>query len=107
MIFRCHHDKKNARVLDDDEILKLVEFGELLEDLYGIPQDIEWAIKNKEIFILQSRPITTIKKKEPKGKVATTAILEGLGASPGIAYGEAKLVWMQVNWVKSKTVIFL
>lgn len=85
-------DKKNARVLDDDEILKLVDFGDVLEDLYGIPQDIEWAIKNREIFILQSRPITTIKKKETKEKVATTAILEGLGASPGIAYGEAKLV---------------
>ncbi len=86
-------DKKNAKVLDDDEILKLVEFGEVLEELYGIPQDIEWAIKNKEIFILQSRPITTIKKKkESKEKVATSAILEGLGASPGIAYGEAKLV---------------
>jgi pyruvate,water dikinase len=86
-------DKKNAKVLDDDEILKLVDFGDVLEDLYGIPQDIEWAIKNKEIFILQSRPITTIKKKkEINEKVATTAILEGLGASPGIAYGEAKLV---------------
>jgi pyruvate,water dikinase len=86
-------DKKNAKVLDDDEILKLVDFGDVLEELYGIPQDIEWAIKNKEIFILQSRPITTIKKKkEPKEKVATSAILEGLGASPGIAYGEAKLV---------------
>ncbi len=86
-------DKKNAKVLDDDEILKLVEFGDLLEELYGIPQDIEWAIKNKEIFILQSRPITTIKKKkEPKEKAATSAILEGLGASPGIAYGEAKLI---------------
>ncbi len=86
-------DKKNAKVLDDDEILKLVDFGDVLEDLYGIPQDIEWAIKNKEIFILQSRPITTIKKKkDPNEKVATTAILEGLGASPGIAYGEAKLV---------------
>jgi pyruvate,water dikinase len=86
-------DKKNAKVLDDDEILKLVDFGDVLEDLYGIPQDIEWAIKNKEIFILQSRPITTIKKKkEINEKIATTAILEGLGASPGIAYGEAKLV---------------
>jgi pyruvate,water dikinase len=86
-------DKKNAKVLDDDEILKLVEFGDVLEELYGIPQDIEWAIKNKEIFILQSRPITTIKKKkETKEKVATSAILEGLGASPGIAYGEAKLI---------------
>ncbi|MCX9084868.1 MAG: phosphoenolpyruvate synthase [Candidatus Methanoperedens sp.] len=86
-------DKKNAKVLDDDELLKLVEFGNILEDLYGIPQDIEWAIKNREIFILQSRPITTIKKKkDPNDKVATTAILEGLGASPGMAYGEAKLV---------------
>lgn len=86
-------DKKNAKVLDDDEILKLVDFGDVLEDLYGVPQDIEWAIKNKEIFILQSRPITTIKKKkDPNEKIATTAILEGLGASPGIAYGEAKLV---------------
>ncbi|MGB8217522.1 MAG: phosphoenolpyruvate synthase [Candidatus Methanoperedens sp.] len=86
-------DKKNAKVLDDDEILKLVDFGDVLEELYGIPQDIEWAIKNKEIFILQSRPITTIKKKkETKEKVATSAILEGLGASPGTAYGEAKLI---------------
>ncbi|MDP2766860.1 MAG: phosphoenolpyruvate synthase, partial [Candidatus Methanoperedens sp.] len=86
-------DKKNAKVLDDDEILKLVELGEVVEELYGIPQDVEWAIKNKEIFMLQSRPITTIKKKkETKEKAATSAILEGLGASPGIAYGEAKLV---------------
>ncbi len=86
-------DKKNAIVLDDDEILKLVGFGEVLEELYGIPQDVEWAIKNKEIFILQSRPITTIKKKKDvKEKISTSAILEGLGASPGTAYGEAKLV---------------
>ncbi|MCZ7358268.1 MAG: phosphoenolpyruvate synthase [Candidatus Methanoperedens sp.] len=86
-------EKKNAKVLDDDEILKLVELGDVVEDLYGIPQDVEWAIKNKEIYMLQSRPITTIKKKkEAKEKLATQAILEGLGASPGIAYGEAKLV---------------
>jgi pyruvate,water dikinase len=86
-------DKKNAKVLEDDEILKLVELGEIVEDLYGIPQDVEWAIKDHKIFMLQSRPITTInKKKETKEKVATLAILEGLGASPGMAYGEAKLV---------------
>ncbi len=86
-------DKKNATVLEDGEILKLVELGEVVEELYGIPQDVEWAIKNHEVFMLQSRPITTIKKKkETKEKVATTALLEGLGASPGIAFGQAKLV---------------
>jgi pyruvate,water dikinase len=86
-------DKKNAKVLEDDELLKLVELGQIVEDLYGFPQDVEWAIKDHDIFMLQSRPITTIKKKtETKEKMATSAILEGLGASPGIAYGEAKLV---------------
>ncbi len=84
---------KNAKVLEDEEIFKLVELGELVEELYGTPQDVEWAVKDKEIFMLQSRPITTIKKKkETKEKVATSALLEGLGASPGIAYGEAKIV---------------
>ena len=86
-------DKKTSKVLDDDEILKLAKFGDVVEELYGIPQDVEWAIINKEIFMLQSRPITTIKKKkETNEKVATSAILEGLGASPGIAFGEAKLI---------------
>ncbi len=86
-------DKRDDRVLDDDEILKLVELGEIVEELYGIPQDVEWAIKDKEIFMLQSRPITTIKKKkETKEREAVSALLEGLGASPGIAYGQAKLI---------------
>lgn len=86
-------DKKASKVLDDEEVLKLAKLGEMVEELYGVPQDVEWAIVDKEIFMLQSRPITTIKKKkETKEKMATSAILEGLGASPGIAFGEAKLV---------------
>lgn len=86
-------DKKTSIVLDDEELLNLAKLGDVVEELYGIPQDVEWAIVNKKIFMLQSRPITTIKKKqEINEKVATSAILEGLGASPGIAFGEAKLV---------------
>ncbi len=87
-------EKRNAKVLEDDEILKLVELGEIVEELYGVPQDVEWAIKDKKVFILQSRPITTIKKNETKEAMAisASAILQGLGASPGVAYGEAKLV---------------
>ena len=30
-----------------------------IENVYGTPQDIEFAVKDDEIFILQSRPITT------------------------------------------------
>jgi pyruvate,water dikinase len=89
-------DLKNATVLEDSEILKLVDFAQILEELYGTPQDIEWAIKNGGVFILQSRPITTIKKKsktrENNHTLKSPAILQGLGASPGQVSGEAKIV---------------
>ena len=32
-----------------------------LEDAFNYPQDVEWAIKNDVICVLQTRPITTLK----------------------------------------------
>lgn len=29
---------------------------------YGVPMDIEWAVSKKKVFILQARPITTLKR---------------------------------------------
>ena len=52
------------RVLSDQEIEKLVSIGELIEEHYGKPQDVEWAIEKDKIFIVQSRPVTTIREKK-------------------------------------------
>lgn len=85
---------KEKLVLSDEEIMKLAAQAEVLEKHYGIPQDIEWAFENGKMFILQSRPITTIgnaakaAESEEGGKI----ILTGLGASPGIATGKVKIV---------------
>lgn len=87
-------DMRELLVLSDEEILKLSDQAEVLEKHYGIPQDIEWAFENGEMFILQSRPITTIgngakaAESEEVGKI----ILTGLGASPGVATGKVKIV---------------
>ncbi len=48
------------RVLTDGELSKLGELGRQLEDRHGAAQDIEWAIVGEEIFLLQSRPVTTM-----------------------------------------------
>jgi len=86
-------DKKNAQVLTEDQILRLAKLGNIVEEHYGKPQDIEWAIQKGEIYLLQSRPITTIQKRDTKGgKVLGDIILEGLGASPGVASGKVKIV---------------
>ena len=55
-------DRRTERVLSDAEIGDLVELGERVEDHYGAPQDVEWAIYDGEIYMLQSRPITTIQE---------------------------------------------
>jgi pyruvate,water dikinase len=49
----------SAQVLDEDEIARLVEVGLRLEDEFGSPQDVEWAIEGDDLYVLQSRPITT------------------------------------------------
>jgi pyruvate,water dikinase len=50
----------DERVLTDEELLKLGELGRKLEEKHGVAQDIEWAIVGDEIFLLQSRPVTTM-----------------------------------------------
>jgi len=98
-------DKGKERVLSDAEIERLVDLGEIIEEHYGKPQDVEWAIEGGEIYIVQSRPITTIREvreeKEEPGEVGKI-LLKGLGASPGIAVGEVKIVGSEKDIAKVK-----
>jgi pyruvate,water dikinase len=50
----------DKRVLEQDEIWQLVELGSGLVKHFGAPQDIEWAIEDGKVYLLQSRPITTL-----------------------------------------------
>jgi len=91
-------DRQDARVLSDKEIEKLAMYGKIAENHYGIPQDVEWGIVGETIYILQSRPITTIgNKKEAKGmteghKPSAKILLQGQGAAPGIASGNVVII---------------
>ncbi|QLH75657.1 MAG: phosphoenolpyruvate protein kinase [Methanomassiliicoccales archaeon] len=46
--------------INDGQIEMLAELGLRLEAHFGSPQDIEWAFDGERLFILQSRPITTL-----------------------------------------------
>jgi pyruvate,water dikinase len=52
-------DVATRQVLDEEEIARLVEIGLRLEAEFGSPQDVEWAIEGDDLYVLQSRPITT------------------------------------------------
>jgi rifampicin phosphotransferase len=49
----------NAEVLLEAELRMLWELGCKVEQHYGFPQDIEWAFEGGQLYLLQSRPITT------------------------------------------------
>ena len=52
--------QRERPVLTDERILALADLGSRVEAHYGVPQDIEWAIADGQIHLLQARPITSL-----------------------------------------------
>ena len=86
-----NEDKGGQQVLTESQVKQLANIALKIETHYGMPQDIEFAIESGEIFIVQSRPITTKVKKEEK-EIKGKSILSGLAASPGIASGKVRII---------------
>jgi len=53
-------DTASQQAVPDAVILQLARLGQRVADLFGTPQDIEWATPNEQLYVLQSRPITTL-----------------------------------------------
>lgn len=84
-------DKTNAQVLSDYEIVALAAYCKKIEQYYNFPEDIEWATERGKIYIIQARAVTTLEEKKTEA-VKGTPILEGYGASPGVASGTVKII---------------
>jgi pyruvate,water dikinase len=94
--------------LSDSEIIKLAWLGKQIEDHYRFPQDIEWAKENSEIYILQTRPVTTIKEgAEAELEIPIPPLLTGAPASPGLASGPVRIVpeASQIDKVKAGDIL--
>jgi pyruvate,water dikinase len=86
---------RKERVLSDEELIELTEMGKRVQAHYGEPMDTEWAFERNNLFLLQARPITTLGDAPEEGDdsgVEGDVLVRGLGASPGIASGEVKIV---------------
>ena len=99
-----------APVLTSGEVQQLLELAFRVEDHYGAPQDMEWAIADKKLYLVQTRPVTAQPRApvvppgpaaEPEGGprtlatlagAATKELLRGMGASPGVAVGRVRVL---------------
>jgi pyruvate, water dikinase len=74
-----------------DETSRLVALGRRCADLFGRPQDVEWAVRDDRIWLLQARPVTVLGT--PTAIDGTgPALVTGVPSSPGRARGPARLV---------------
>ncbi len=101
------------QVLTDEQIIEVAKMGAKIEEHYGWPQDIEWAYDKDDgkLYIVQSRPITTLKEEtkaeEVEGTEEAEVILKGLGASPGIGAGRVVVIFdaSEIDKVKEGDVL--
>jgi len=87
--------EQSQQKLADADISKLAWIGKQIEYHYAFPQDIEWAKEDNKIYILQTRPVTTIKETTAEAEaeeIKAPVLLSGVAASPGIASGPVKII---------------
>ncbi len=94
-------EKQQEQKLRDDLIIALAKLGIKIENHYGKPQDIEWGMVDDQLYIVQSRPITTLREDlagaeevhvESTTLASAEVLVKGLGASPGLAWGTVKVL---------------
>ncbi|MDA1584955.1 phosphoenolpyruvate synthase [Bacillus cereus group sp. TH230-1LC] len=52
--------QQKVQTLSEQQILQLERIGRQIEAYFGCPQDIEWCLARNTVYIVQSRPITTL-----------------------------------------------
>lgn len=84
-------DRQTTLCLTDAELASLADLGRRVEEFYGDPRDVEWAIAGGAVWLLQARPITTGGAADrDRLKAETVARLRALGPT----------VWSRTNLIE-------
>jgi len=84
--------KAEAQVLSDDEVREIARIAVRSEQHAGCPQDTEWAIADGKTYIVQTRPITTLKRAGSPAAEKHAVLIQGLPAVPGAVTGVVRVL---------------
>ncbi|UZN03857.1 PEP/pyruvate-binding domain-containing protein [Cellulomonas sp. S1-8] len=81
------------RTLDDAAVARLARLGRRVAAVLGGPQDVEWAMVDDELHVLQARPVTAdLPASARPAQGPSPATLVGTPGSRGTATGAARIV---------------
>jgi pyruvate,water dikinase len=88
--------EQSAPVLTDEQVVAIAQLGVKAERHYGTPQDLEWAIAQGQIYLVQTRPVTTLRtqpaKAMPSSEGAGEELVRGRSAGPGWVSGRVRVL---------------
>jgi pyruvate, water dikinase len=84
-------------VLDEAQVEEIARLCLRVQEHYGRPQDLEWASDGTTIWLVQTRPITTLGEAGAETQPSPAAdggepLVHGLAASPGRASGRVRVL---------------
>jgi rifampicin phosphotransferase len=74
----------DRQALPDEQIINLAQLGQQAAVSFGSPQDMEWAWADDNLFVVQSRPVTSLYPLPPKPDDHTLEILLSFGVWQGM-----------------------
>ena len=94
------HKIQKLQKITDEQVKEVAELGKKLEKHYYFPQDIEWAYEQGTLYVVQTRPITTLGNEEETDKTKQMEkalkrlkeIARGNPASPGVGSGTVSII---------------
>ncbi len=72
------------QALPDEQILELAQLGRQAAQNFGCPQDLEWAWADGKLYVVQSRPITSLYPLPPASPDNTPEVLLSFGVWQGM-----------------------
>lgn len=78
---RLDGDRSLAASLDDAEIIAVARLARRAEKHFGRPQDVEWAVADGVVHLLQSRPETVWANKKRQVTIGVGSAVDGVLAS--------------------------
>ncbi len=93
---RIEESRAKSPSLTDEEIKELARLGIKIENHYGKPMDMEFAVEDR-VYIVQARPVTAIGKRKATKVSGKEILVKGLPASPGVARGKVHVLFDPVK----------
>ncbi|MGI5862098.1 MAG: PEP/pyruvate-binding domain-containing protein, partial [Myxococcales bacterium] len=93
---RLSPERAGASSLTDEQVKAIAELAVRDEAHYGVPQDGEFAIERGRIFLVQTRPVTTLRRPRREAEAVEEkgekVLVRGHPASPGVAIGTVRVL---------------